>query len=74
MSKGAFGEITLSEAIDRLMKVREEGTFLISFLPCYDLKEYDKEFREALDTVLSFVECAVCVLSQSSLCGGDEKK
>ena len=62
MSKEVFGEITLSEAIDRLKRVKKEGFVLVPLPPANVLDVYDKEFCEAVDTVLNFVDLAYCTL------------
>lgn len=62
MSKKVFGEITLSEAIDRLKKVSNEGLVLVPLPPGHLLDTYNKEFSEAVDVVLNFVDCAYSLI------------
>lgn len=69
MSKEVFGEIKLSEAVDRLKSVCDKGMVLMSFPPCNDFRQYDKEFCEAVDTVLNFVDRAVDTFSRVSCLG-----
>lgn len=65
MNKGIFGEITLSQAIDRLKILSERGAVFI-FSPSHGtVTPYDKEFREAAGTILNFVMASVELLSFS---------
>lgn len=62
MSKEVFGEITLSEAIDRLRIVSREGIVLVPHSSSNGFDVYCKEFCEAADTILNFVDRACCIL------------